>query len=194
MNTTLPQHYAWLKNEGAPRLLMEGIKTFGTVETPGPNSNPAILDWAKKAKLGKVYKDDSIAWCGLWMAYTALQAGWDTPKNPLGAQNWLKFGTPVPITKGRRGTRGRYPMLGDVLVFWRDNPKSWKGHVGLYVGEDETHFHVLGGNQKDSVSIVRIAKNRLKGARRCKWKVNQPGNVRRVWLSPEGTPTTTNEA
>jgi cell wall-associated NlpC family hydrolase len=124
------------------------------------------------------------------MAYTALQAGWDTPKNPLGARNWQKFGTPVPITKGRQGTLGRYPMLGDVLVFWRGKKNGFAGHVGIYVGEDDTHFHVLGGNQKDSVSIARIEKSRLLQARRCKWKVNQPENVRRVFLEANGVVTT----
>jgi uncharacterized protein (TIGR02594 family) len=191
--TALPKQYAWLKNEGAPRLMMEGLNTFGTVETPGPRNNPAILQWAKVAKLGGVYTNDAIAWCGLWMAYTALQAGWNPPKQPLMARNWRKFGTPVPITPGRQGTPGRYPALGDVLIFWRGKPSSSSGHVGIYVGEDDACYHVLGGNQKDSVSITRIAKGRLLEARRCKWKINQPGNVRRVFLSPTGV-MTTNEA
>ncbi len=84
-------------------------------------------------------------------------------------------------------------MLGDILVFWREKKTGWKGHVGMYVGEDKTHYHVLGGNQSDSVSIARIEKGRLLGARRCKWKVNQPPNVRVVKLAATGI-VTTNEA
>lgn len=193
MTVALPKQYRWLDKEGSPRLLVEGLKTFGTLEVPGPYSNPAILQWAKTAKLGRVYKSDDTPWCGLWMAYVALQAGWDVPKNPLGARNWQKFGTPVPITPGRRGTPGRWPALGDVLVFWRGKKQGFAGHVGIYVGEDDLYYHVLGGNQKDSVSIARILKGRLLQARRCKWKVNQPDNVRRVFLKADGV-VTDNEA
>jgi cell wall-associated NlpC family hydrolase len=73
-------------------------------------------------------------------------------------------------------------MLGDVLVFKRQGG----GHVGLYVGEDKDAYHVLGGNQSDSVSITRILKDRLHAARRCTWKTAQPANVRRVFLSGSG--------
>lgn len=75
------------------------------------------------------------------------------------------------------------PMLGDVLVFARGRVS---GHVGVYVGEDATAYHVIGGNQGDSVSIKRIARSRLLGARRCPWRVNQPSNVRRVQLAASG--------
>jgi cell wall-associated NlpC family hydrolase len=80
-------------------------------------------------------------------------------------------------------------MLGDILTFKRDGG----GHVGLYVGEDDRYYHVLGGNQTNSVSVSRIAKSRLYKARRTAWKVRQPANVRKVFLEPKGT-ITTNEA
>ena len=73
-------------------------------------------------------------------------------------------------------------MLGDVLTFKRDGG----GHVGIYVGEDRTHYHVLGGNQSNQVNVMRIAKTRLHQARRTKWKIAQPANVRVVNLSSQG--------
>lgn len=178
----LPSQYAWLSKEPGPRILLEGLKTYGMAEKAGSGSNPTILQWAKALALDRVYRDDATAWCGLWMAYTALQAGWDVPVNSLGARNWLAFGTPQSS-----------PGLGDVLVFWRGSPKGFQGHVGLYAGEDREAFHVLGGNQGDRVSIARVAKSRLLGARRCPWRVNQPGNVRRVVLASSGA-LSTNEA
>lgn len=33
--TPLPAAYAWLAKEPAPRMLIEGLKTFGTLEAPG---------------------------------------------------------------------------------------------------------------------------------------------------------------
>lgn len=171
----LPQQYAWLADEPGPRLLTEFLKVYGTAEKAGPGSNPTILEWAKAVGLARVYRDDATAWCGLTMAYVALQAGWDAAPagNALWARNWLQWGQPSPSA-----------MLGDVLVFSR-GPSS--GHVGVYVGEDASAFHVIGGNQSDAVTIKRILKARLLGARRCPWRVNQPGNVRKVGLASTGS-------
>jgi uncharacterized protein (TIGR02594 family) len=174
----IAHRYRWLLSEPGPRLLLEGLKTYGTIEKPGAGNNPSIMAWARATGLARVYRNDATAWCGLWMAYVALQAGWRPPVNPLWARNWLEFGTPQ-----RRGA------LGDVLVFERGKG----GHVGVYVGEDGTAFHVLGGNQNDQVNIKRIAKSRLLGIRRCPWRVNQPGNVRPVELAASGA-LSTNEA
>jgi hypothetical protein len=52
---------------------------------------------------------------------------------------------------------------------------------------------VLGGNQGDAVSICRIAKARLLGARRPVWKPAQPASVRTVKLASGGA-LSTNEA
>lgn len=179
----LPKEFGYLLDEPGPRLLTIGVSLYGTAEKPGPGNNPSILEWAKAVGLGKQYTVDSLAWCGLFMGYTALQAGFDPPKvNLLGARNWLEFGTPVKTA-----------MLGDVLVFWRGSKKGFQGHVGIYVGEDATRYYVLGGNQKDMVSIAPVAKNRLLGVRRCDWKIAQPSNVRRMFLAKNGT-ISTNEA
>ncbi len=48
-----------------------------------------------------------------------------------------------------------------MLVFWRGTRDGWKRHVGFYAGEDASAYHVLGGNQNDSVSLARIGKERL---------------------------------
>lgn len=171
--TPLPSRYQWLMQEPGPRLLREFIAIHGTAEQPGPGSNPSILSWAKAVGLERVYRDDATAWCGLAMAYVALQAGWDAAPagNALWARNWLRWGNQSPA-----------PMLGDVLVYSRGTG----GHVGVYVGEDSEAFHTIGGNQSDQVNIKRIARSRLLGARRCPWRINQPANVRRVVLSANG--------
>lgn len=174
--------YGWVWKETGPRIVVEGRKTFGVKEVPGTRDNPTILWWANQVGYGSVFRHDSIAWCGLWMAYTAAQAGWDhSPNgNALWAQNWLHWGTAINPAAA---------MFGDVLVFGRDGG----GHVGLYIGEDGECYHVLGGNQSDMVCFKRIAKERLLGVRRCPWRVNQPTMVRKIWLKPVGAPST-NEA
>ncbi len=168
--------YAWLANEPAPKVLIEGLRTLGTLETPGTKSNPTILAWARE--VGIAYGDDSIPWCGLWMAVIAKRAGYDPVSQPLWAANWARWGNPAERA-----------MLGDVLVFRRNGG----GHVGIYVAEDTTAYHVLGGNQSDSVNITRILKSRCTHIRRSPWRVGQPANVRTVNMLGTGV-ISTNEA
>ncbi|MGI8524630.1 MAG: TIGR02594 family protein [Pseudolabrys sp.] len=168
----LPERYGWLAREPGPKMLVEALKLFGTMEKPGSANNPMILAWAKEigAEVADVYKADSIPWCGLFMAVIAKRAGKEFPAHPLWALSWSAF-----------GAKPHAPALGDVLVFTR----SSGGHVGLYAGEDASAFHVLGGNQSDRVCITRIAKGRLYAARRPLYRV-QPANVRPVYLESTG--------
>lgn len=179
----LPKAYAWLAAEPGPRILLEMIKIYGTVEAPGPKNNPEILRWADEIGLGNIYKADSTAWCGLTMAYVAAEAGWDhAPRgNALWARNWADWGKPIDKDKA---------MLGDVLVFARGSA----GHVALYVGEDATHFHIIGGNQDNLVSIKRRKKSQLIAVRRCPWRTAQPPNVRKILLNPNASPAGGSEA
>lgn len=175
MTYALPRQYAWLAREPAPRLLIEFLKLFGTQEDTGPGSNPVIINWAKSIGLWHVYKDDAIAWCGLAMGYAAAQAGWEyAPRgNALWARNWAAWGNPIDYEAA---------MLGDVLVFPRGNG----GHVAVYVGEDNSYYHILGGNQSDAVNIKRKPKTPIIAVRRCPWRIMQPPNVRKIFLAPNG--------
>ena len=167
--------YDWLKDEKAPRILVEAVKLLGVVEAPGSVDNPVIMEWAKKvgkSRLGLSYSADSIPWCGLFMAVCAVNAGLEPPPIAVRALAWSSWGVPV-----------QRPALGDVLVFTRKGG----GHVGLYVGEDAQAYHVLGGNQGDKVCVTRIAKTRLYSASRTKWSYKQPENIRLIWLDQSGT-------
>lgn len=122
-----------------------------------------------------------IPWCGAYVAtcYRKWQPGIMLPQNPLGARNWQSWG------------RECDPVFGSCLVFWRGSRKGWKGHVGFYHGEDSTHFHVLGGNQSNAVTVSRIAKSRLLSAR---WPAGIAVSGKRILVTPGGVLTTTNEA
>lgn len=193
--------YAWLNNEPGPRMLLEGLKLYGVLETPGPGNNPTILAWADEIGAGEAtayakwaaewVDEDAKAWCGLMMAVCAVRANPDNrperrpPAKYLAALEWMKFGLPVTAAE-----------LGDVLVFHRPGG----GHVGLYVGEDATAYHVLGGNQGDAVSgrkadcvgIARIARDRVVAIRRVPY-LAKPANVRPIRLAASGA-VSTNEA
>ena len=183
MSTT--KSYPQVFSDEAPRMVRSAAQLLGVRELAGRADNPVIMAWASEVKhvldlhdLG--YVADSVPWCGLFMAVVALRAGWgaDVPLRPLWARSWLEFGSAVDR-----------PMLGDVLVFGRNGG----GHVGVYVGEDATAYHVLGGNQGDAVTIARVLKNRLLGARRPEWRVAQPASVRTVLMGATG-PLSSNEA
>jgi len=132
----------------------EARRLMGTKEVGGSGSNPVILNWA--TSLGIPYSGDDIPWCGLFVAHCvgATLPGEALPTNPLGARNWSRFGDPISR-----------PVDGAVLVFWRVSKTSGLGHVGFYNGEDDSAYHVLGGNQSDKVGIARAGKDRFLGAR-----------------------------
>jgi uncharacterized protein (TIGR02594 family) len=168
----LPKAYAWLASEPGPKMLVEALKLYGTRETAGAGNTPAIMEWARETggDVARVYSADSVPWCGLFAAIIAKRAGKSLPASPLWARAWATWGDRSPRAS-----------LGDVLVFVRPGG----GHVGLYVGEDASAYHVLGGNQGDAVSIVRIAKSRCIAARRS-YAIAAPANVRVVRLASTG--------
>ena len=122
---------------------------LGVKEYPGSSSNPEIMRWVKEIGI-KGYSDDSIAWCGLGMAWFMWKAGIrDLPPNPLWARDWLLFGVKCK------------PVYGAVGVFGRGSG----GHVAILIGQQQDTYLIGGANQSDMVNITRIAKSRLLGAR-----------------------------
>ena len=139
-----------------------------------------LMDWLKRdgRSLGDPSKNP---WCGDFVETSIRMALPDEPllsalgTNPYWARNWLLFGQAVQ------------PITGAVLIFERGSG----GHVGFVVGQDDTHFYVLGGNQSDAVTIARIAKSRVLGAR---WPATYPPRPQRLpTMKPGEFLATTNE-
>ena len=182
---TLPTQYQWLaKLRGLPNTIKIGLPNLGTQEVVGKGSNRTILGWRdvlnQKGVKIEGYSDDDIPWCGLfaaWVAMNRVNNPGEVVKSPLWARNWAKYGAKAPI-----------PSLGDILVFSRGSG----GHVGFYVAEDSTAYHVLGGNQGNKVSIARVAKDRLIAARRPPYQT-VPAAVKPYRVASSGA-LSTNEA
>jgi uncharacterized protein (TIGR02594 family) len=134
--------------------LQEAFHLIGTRERPGAGSNEAILGWAHDLDLTS-YDDDDIPWCGLFVAHCigSQLPEESMPTNPLGARNWAQFGQTATS------------QLGAVMVFWRKSRTSGLGHVGFYWAEDDSTYHILGGNQSNAVTIARLQKERFLAAR-----------------------------
>jgi uncharacterized protein (TIGR02594 family) len=180
--------YAWLADNvaqagGHPKLIVEALKEYGVQEAPGAPSNPKILAWAQEVGLGGQYRDDEEPWCGLFAAVITKRAGYTVPQGPLLAAHWAAFGMPSPQA-----------ALGDVLVFNRFDKRGnlIGGHVGIYVAEDKDAFHVLGGNESNRVTIVRVLKLRLRTVRRPPYQ-QTPSNVKPIVVSIAGA-VSSNEA
>lgn len=164
----LPAQYQWLASlRGLPNTIRFALALHGTAEVVGKGSNRTIIGWRDELNgattNGKPivtgFSDDDIPWCGLFAAIVVLRRLkniLEVVASPLWARNWMCYGTKSP-----------QPSLGDVLVFSRGSG----GHVGFYVAEDATAYHVLGGNQSNKVCITRILKSRLLAARRPPYKV-----------------------
>jgi len=139
-----------------------------------------LMEWLKRdgRSLGDPAKNP---WCGDFVE-TCIRMGLPTEPllgalgtNPYWARNWLLFGQETK------------PVPGAVLIFARGTG----GHVGFAIGQDDTNFFVLGGNQSDAVTIARIAKSRLLGAR---WPTIFPLRLQRLsTMKPGEFLTTTNE-
>ena len=151
-----------------PAWLVAARKHIGLREIPGPKHNSTITGWLQK--LGAWWRDDETPWCGVAVAAWMQEAGLPIPQHYYRARAWAEYGVRL---------RTHVLAPGAILVFSRGG----SGHVGLYVGEDSTAYHVLGGNQGNAVSITRIDKARLLASR---WPKGQPVIGKPVWLKTNG--------
>ena len=165
-----------------PAWLRHARSLIGTREAAGAANSPTIMGWAKKLGtkgLGMVYNADSVPWCGLFVAKCLAEDGIPAAPIAVRAKAWASWGANLAAERLAPGT---------VLVFDR----AGGGHVGFYVGEDLTSYHVLGGNQGDRVSIMRLDKSRCVARR---WPIGRPVIGKPVMMKPiAGIPLSSNEA
>lgn len=164
-----------------PRHMQIARSLIGTREVPGSGNSSTIMGWAKRLgtkALGMAYNADSVPWCGVFVAHCLREAGLPTAPIAVRAKAWATW-------EANLGPSVLSP--GAVLVFEREGG----GHVGFYVGEDATHYHVLGGNQSDMVNIMRLAKGRCIARR---WPRGVPVLGKPVHLTASGAPVSRNEA
>ena len=163
-----------------PKWLKAARVKLGTKEAAGSANSATILGWAKRLGtkiLGMVYNADSVPWCGVFVAYCLQEDGIEPVAIAVRATSWSTWGSAL---------RPERLAPGAVLVFERPGG----GHVGFYVGEDATAYHVLGGNQGDTVSVARIAKDRCIARR---WPSGRPVIGKPVQLAAR-KPISTDEA
>lgn len=137
-------------------LLKVAINELGQKEISGPEHNQTILNYAREAGFTWI-NDDETPWCSIFINWVAKKAGLNS-SNKLNARSWLLVG----------GNVDNAPEPGDIVIFWRESPESWKGHVGIFFGFsiDGTRVYCLGGNQGNQVSVTAYPKANVLGFRR----------------------------
>ena len=103
------------------QLLKIAFGELGTEEIAGEGNNPEVLKYAKESGITG-FTTDEIAWCSTFVNWVATKAGLQQ-SGKANARSWVYVGTRVTI-----------PEPGDVVVFWRESPQSWKGHVAIFLG------------------------------------------------------------
>lgn len=165
-----------------PAWLSAARAKLGTREAAGAANSPTIMGWAKKLGtkvLGMVYNADSVPWCGLFVATCLAENGIPAAPIAVRAKAWANWGANLAAERLAPGA---------VLVFERPGG----GHVGFYVGEDTFSYHILGGNQGDRVSIMRLEKARCIARR---WPAGRPVVGKPVMMKAiAGIPLSRNEA
>ncbi len=122
------------------------IGEIGVEEFEGEKNNPRVLEYFKATEYRPHFEDN---WCSAFVCFCLEKTGHkSTRKANARSYEWF-------------GTRLIKPKRGCIAVFWRGSKEGWQGHVGFYMGQNETHVYVLGGNQNDSVKVSSYPKNQL---------------------------------
>lgn len=123
-------------------ILKVAFSQLGIQEISGSEDHPQIVKYATETQITGI-NNDEIPWCSTFVNWCAKEANLPM-SGKASARSWLSVGKKVIN-----------PEPGDIVVFWRESPHSWKGHVGIFLGfnKDSSKVFCLGGNQGDAVSI-----------------------------------------
>lgn len=119
-----------------------------------------ILGAADNARIRAFFRDvgqpaslhDEVAWCSAFVG-ACLERTNHASTRSLMARSYLRWGE--KLDEGR---------FGAICVLSRGADPS-AGHVGFLLGETAEHVILLGGNQRDAVSVAAYPRTRLLGLR-----------------------------
>ncbi|WP_323120038.1 NlpC/P60 family protein [Burkholderia alba] len=129
---------AWMPFALAER----GVARFGAGA-----SNPRIVEYNDATSLAGY--DDKISWCSSFVNWCLARAGIAGTGSAL-ARSWLDWGQGLAE-----------PVYGCIVVLSRDEPASWKGHVGFYLRHDAESLYLFGGNQLGEVRELAYPREQL---------------------------------
>lgn len=120
-----------------PPWLAAAARELGVAQWPQGQSNPRITEYHAGTNI-RGY-DDKASCCSSFVNWCLAEVGLAGTGSAL-ARSWLEWGMPL-----------NEPVRGCIAVLYRDDPTSWKGHVGFYLRQDAESIYLLGGNQLGEV-------------------------------------------
>lgn len=139
---------------------------IGTAEVSGHVDNPQVMAWLTADATWP--QNDEVAWCSGFVNWVCKIFRVPRSKS-LRARSWLGVGTPVELEDAKQGW--------DVCIFKRGGKNqpgpdvlTAPGHVAFFSAykPGSAWVYVLGGNQRNEVSVARYRVNNLLGIRRLK--------------------------
>jgi len=139
---------------------------IGTKEVSGHVDNPQVMAWLTADSTWP--QNDEVPWCSGFVNWVC-KIFRVTRSKSLRARSWLGVGTPVTLECAKQGW--------DVCIFKRGGTNQpgpevldAPGHVAFFSAhnpsEEYNWVYVLGGNQRDEVSVSRYPVSQLLGIRR----------------------------
>lgn len=119
-----------------------GVRSF-----PAGSSNPRVTEYHAGTNIAGY--DDKASWCSSFAQWALARAGVAGTGSAL-ARSWLDWGDALDE-----------PRHGCIAVLWREDPGSWKGHVGFFVRLDGDEVVLLGGNQLEAVREHRYPRRQV---------------------------------
>lgn len=155
--------------------IVEARRYIGAKEIPGKENNALIVGWWKKIKRGGI-KEDAVPWCAAFVGAMLEEVGIISSRFES-ARSYMQWG--IPLKK---------PVAGCIAVFSR----AGGGHVGFVIADaGNDRLLILGGNQKDQVSIAPFVKDRVIGYR---WPRAVPVPTEPLRVIGSNQPSSTHEA
>ncbi len=119
-----------------------GVRNFAV-----GSSNPRVTEFHAGTTIQGY--DDKANWCSSFVHWSLARVGIAGTASAL-ARSWLDWGDAL-----------NEPRPGCITVLWREDPQSWKGHVGFFVRSDGADVLLLGGNQLEAVREHRYARTQV---------------------------------
>ena len=120
---------------------------IGVRNHPAGSSNPRITAYHAGTNIAGY--DDKANWCSSFVQWTLARVGIAGTGSAL-ARSWLAWGAPLDE-----------PRVGCIAVLWREDPQSWKGHVGFFLRFEGDDVVLLGGNQLEAVREHRYPREQV---------------------------------